>query len=181
MSRKVHHMARTLFTPLTPAGSAPSGSVTSGRLPSLIRGILCLGLTLSLWGCVDMRSFEGQWSGTIVAEEALRQGFTVNTEVELLQLDQVNLQQITATLTTSDGQFRATPLTRMEKFSYDVLSSLTFDGNPLRTYLLFAPPAAAPGGELAYCFISLFGDNHVELRVLQGNALFGLFNLYRKE
>ncbi len=174
-------MARTLFTPLTPAGSAPAGSAAPGRIPPLLRGILCLGLTLGLWGCVDMRSFEGPWSGKIVAEEALRQGFSVDTEVALLQLDQVDLLQITATLTTSDGQFQATPLTRMEKFSYDVLSSLTFDGNPLRTYLLFAPPAAAAGGELAYCFISLFGDNHVELRVLQGNELFGLFNLYRSE
>lgn len=143
--------------------------------------VLLHGLSGGLCACMDVRSFEGQWSGKIVAEEALRQGFAADAEVGLLQLDHVDLQLITATLTTSDGQFKATPLTRMEKFSFDVLSSLTFDGNPLRTYLLFAPPATAAASELAYCFISLFGDNHVELRVLRGNELFGLFNLYRKE
>lgn len=142
---------------------------------------LLLSLCGGLCACVDVRSFEGQWSGKIVVEEALRQGFAADAEVGLLQLDHLDLQLVTATLTTSDGKFQATPLTRMEKFSFDVLSSLTFDGNPLRTYLLFAPPATASASELAYCFISLFGDNHVELRVLRGNELFGLFNLYRKE
>jgi hypothetical protein len=131
--------------------------------------------------CVDVRDFKGTWFGQIISEEAIRQGFTEKTQVDELQLSDVDLQGLTAILTTSDGKFSQTALTRVIKFSNDILSSLTFDGDPLRTYLLFAPLASEPSKPPAQMLISLFGDDRVEIRIVRGNDLFGVFRLKRKE
>jgi hypothetical protein len=140
-----------------------------------------LTLLYATGGCVDVRNFEGSWEGKIVPEPAVRQGFTESTTVEALELSNVDLERLTASLTTSDGKFKNTPLTRMTKFSNDTLASLTFDGDPLRTYLLFAPLTSESEGSPALMVISLFGDDRVEMRILRSNDLFGVFNLYRKE
>ena len=67
----------------------------------------------------------------------------------------------------------------MVKSSNDSLASLTFDGYPLRSYLLFAPPRGEPDPWPAMMVVSLFSDERVELRILRGNDLFGVFNLKR--
>jgi hypothetical protein len=149
----------------------------------LRRGALlgALALAATLGGCVDVRNFAGDWTGRVVSEEAVRQGFAVDTSVDLLTLGSVDLQSVSATVTLSDGRFKGTRLQRVVKFSNDALASLSFDGSPLRSYLLYAPLEGDPNGWPASVVISLFGDDHVEMRVLRGNDLFGVFVVHRKE
>jgi len=138
--------------------------------------ILTVALAL-LSSCVDVRSFEGKWQGGIVDEPAVRQGFTAGVTAELA-LKNVSLQSMGAGLTTSDDQFKDTTLFRVTKSASDALASITFDGDPLRTYLLFTPPTPGAAGS-AVAVVSLFGDDHVELRLIRGNDLFGVFYLRR--
>jgi len=147
--------------------------------PPRLLALLALGLLLG--GCVDLRSFAGSWSGGVVVEEPVRQGFGADTQVSPLALDNLDLRTATAVLTTSDGAFKQTHLTRVTKLANDALASLTFDGSPLRSYVFFAPLASDPTGAPALLLISLFSDDHVELRVLRGNDLYGLFLLHRAE
>mgnify|MGYP006921651648 CR=1 FL=1 len=63
----------------------------------------------------------------------------------------------------------------------DALGSLTFEGDPLRSYLMFAPVQEAQNLGPATMVISLYGDDHVELRVFRGTDLFGVFYLDRDE
>lgn len=136
-------------------------------------------LTLTSGGCIDVRDYAGTWVGDIVSEKRVRQGFEDSVRVEPLVLEDVDLEAVSATLTTTDGKFYRTRLTRVNKFSNDTLASLTFDGDPLRSYLLFAPLDHEPDAWPAMMVISLFTDDRVELRILRGNNLFGVFNLKR--
>lgn len=131
-------------------------------------------------GCTDLRSFAGTWSGSILEEEAIRQGFTLQTTVEALTLSNVDVHGMKAQLTTSDGLFEDTPLKLIRKVSGDALSSLSFDGHPLRSYFFFAGPVEDVSAGDAIIIISLFGDDHIELRIMRGNDLFGVFLLNRQ-
>jgi hypothetical protein len=147
-----------------------------------VRSIVVLLAVAGVWaGCIDVRDFEGIWTGRIVSEPAVRQGFTDEAVVDALGLRNVDFEGVTAILTTSDGKFRGTRLTRVVKASNDTLATLTFDGDPLRSYLLFAPLHSDKEGWPASMVISLFADDHVELRILRGNDLFGVFFLSRRE
>ena len=146
------------------------------RSAALLYAVLCLGAV----GCIDIRDYQGQWSGEVAKEDAVRQGFAVGVLVDPLVLRLVDLEGVSATLTTSDGKFQQTTLNRVVKFSNDTLASLTFDGDPLRTYLLFAPLTSEPDAPPAMILISLFTDQRVELRIVRGNDLFGVFYLKRQ-
>ncbi|PID39128.1 MAG: hypothetical protein CSA65_05650 [Proteobacteria bacterium] len=138
-------------------------------------------LPLLVGACTDLRSYTGRWRGTIVAEPAVRQGFHQDTKVSELLLDEVALTTVRATLTTADGRFDKTPLTRFIKSAADELASLTFGNDPLRSYLMFGAPAREPdgGAGAAFVVISLFPDDRVHLRVMRGNDLYGVFYLER--
>lgn len=143
--------------------------------------LMMLGALSLAGGCIDVRDFDGQWAGDVVAEPAVRQGFTAETRVEPLELANVDLEGLSARITTSDGKFHQTPLTRVLKFSNDTMASLTFDGDPLRSYLLYARMEHEPSGWPAMVVVSLFADERVALRIFRGNDLFGVFNLRRVE
>ena len=136
-------------------------------------------VVLAAGGCVDLRDFKGNWSGEVVDEAAILAGFDAAARVDLLQLDDVTQQSMTARLTTSDGSFANTELVHVSKSTADALATLTFDGNPLQTYLLFAPLANSVGDD-ALLVLSLHGDDHLELRIIRSNDLFGVFYLERK-
>jgi hypothetical protein len=131
--------------------------------------------------CVDVRGFAGAWSGAIIADEPVLQGFAPATRVDQLVLSNLDLRGVTAVLTTTDGRFQQTRLTPVTKFASDPLATLTFDGSPLRSYMLFASSQLStdPPGSPVLLLISLFSDDHVELRAIRGNDLFGVFQLYR--
>ena len=97
-------------------------------------GSLALLLLCATIGCTDIRSFEGNWQGEIVAEIAVRQGFADNVRVDPLTITDITLNTVEAILTTNDGRFSETPLRQMTKASSDLLGNLTFDGDPLRNY-----------------------------------------------
>jgi hypothetical protein len=149
------------------------------RLFIILGSLLCSLALFGSFGCVDVRSFEGIWAGQIVSEPAVRQGFSETVHADPVELSNVDLQRLSAKLTLSDGSFSESPLFPVVKVENDALSSLTFDGRPLRTYLLFAPLTSEPDGWPAHVVISLFADDHVELRVFRGNDLFGVFHLDR--
>lgn len=145
------------------------------------RTLLVVLLVLSLGGCLDVRNFEGSWQGAVIGEEGVRQGFAKGTMVAPLSLADVDLHRISATLSTSDGKFAKTQLSRVAKFSNDTLSGLVFEGNDVRTYMFNARLETEPSGCPATLLISLFSDDHVEVRVIRSNDLFGVFHLTRKE
>ena len=73
-------------------------------MPSLKRalpGLLALSMLVAS-ACLDVREFQGSWSGSIIAEEALRQGFADTVKVDPLVLSNVDLLKLSATLTTSE-------------------------------------------------------------------------------
>jgi hypothetical protein len=140
--------------------------------------LLCV---VPLAACTDVRSFAGAWAGPVVPDEPVLQGFAPDTRVEELLLADVDLRGLAATLTTSDGRFEQTRLEPVVKLASDPLATLTFDGSPIRSYLLFAKLDSEPQGEPAWLLISLFADGHVELRAIRGNDLFGVFQLNRVE
>ena len=137
--------------------------------------IFCLG------ACLDVRDFEGSWEGDVIGEDAIRQGFAKGTRVAPLALADVDLHRVSATLSTSDGKFKKTPLSRVAKFSNDTLSGLVFEGNDVRTYMFNARLETEASGCPATVLISLFSDDHVEIRMIRSNDLFGVFHLTRKE
>lgn len=139
------------------------------------------GLCMGAIGCIDVRDYGGEWLGTVASDPAVRQGFAEGARVEPLVLEDVDLEGITATLTTTDGKFGRTRLSRVVKFSNDPMASMTFDGDPLRSYLLFARLTSEPSAPPAMMVVSLFTDDRVELRVLRGNDLFGVFHLSRRD
>lgn len=141
-------------------------------------------LALVAPGCVDIRAFEGSWRGSIIAEPAVRQGFAADAEVTALELRNVTLQGLRGRLTTSDGKFDDTSLMRINKTASDALASLSFEGDPLRSYLMFGPvnettAPMVPDAGPALLVVSFFADDHAELRILRGNDLFGVFYLLR--
>ena len=129
-------------------------------------------------GCVDIRSYAGDWQGSIVEEPALRAGFATQVRAEPLRIEALSDYSLDGTLTTSDGSFRQAELRLLSRAQSDVLGSLTFDGDPLRSYLLSASPDDGPE-PWTLALISLFGDEHVELRLIRQNDRFGIFYLER--
>ena len=142
--------------------------------------VLCVLTGTLAGGCLDVRGFEGSWAGGILSEEAVRQGFSATATLDPLVLQNVDLNRVSATISTSDGKFKDSRLTRVTRFTADPMASMSFDANPVRSYLHFAPLANESSGCDAMVLISLFGDEHVEVRIIRGNDLFGVFNLKRK-
>jgi hypothetical protein len=127
-------------------------------------------------GCQDVREYAGTWTGARVGDDAVRQGFTANTSATL-RVDSIALQSLDARLTTSDGRFDDVAIVPLSASEADVLSSMTFDGAPVRVFVSFAP--ATDGGGDAMVLTALYADERIELRVLRGGPapLYGIFTL----
>jgi len=138
---------------------------------------LALGTTL---GCVDVRAYEGAWEGAVVEDPAVRVGFAAETRVDELLLDDLTLHSVSATLSTSDGRLAQTALQPVARSNADALASLTFDGDPLHSYVLWAPLSGDASGSTALVLLSLFDNDRVELRIIDRDQLFGVFLLRRK-
>jgi len=132
-------------------------------------------------GCVDVRDFADTWQGTVLDEPAILAGFQPGTRIDPLQVDSVTLSQISAIMTSSDGRFERAVLQPITRTSSDALSSLTFDGAPLRSYLLFATVSSDPQPGPATVLLSLFAEDRIELRIIRGNELYGVFSLRRAQ
>lgn len=149
--------------------------------PELLLFGALLGTVLSVGGCTDLRAYTGRWEGPVIAEAAVRQGFAETTRVAPLLLEDVSLNSLRASLTTTDGRFQDAALTRFLRASSDELASMTFESDPLRTYLLFGSLTSEPTAAPALFVLSLFPDDRVQLRVLRGNDLYAIFHLERRD
>lgn len=134
------------------------------------------GIVLAAAGCLDVRDFEGTWTGERVGEHAaLRQGFADDASATLA-IERADLRTIDARLTIPGvmDSARITPITGAEA---DVLATTTFDSSPARVFLSFA--GTGDGGGDALVVIALYDDPRVDVRVLRGGAspLYGIFSL----
>ena len=127
-------------------------------------------------GCTDVRSFQGSWSGSIVSDPELREGFSESARGDELRIERADLHAFSALLTSKDGRFADASLRSFSKVAGDAISNLTFAGDPLRSYLTFVD-LADPEGATATAIVSLFDDDRVEWRVMWRRELFGLFKL----
>jgi hypothetical protein len=139
--------------------------------------------------CTNLKDFKGQWNGTIHQDEAVRAGFPENTELTL-DIAYVNPRRLEGTVTTcvrdsvSDicepGHFDNTPLVPLEKAQNDDLKSITFGGEPYAVFLMTLQPTD-PQQEPMLVFVSLHSSERVEVRILRGQTVFGVFRLTRPD
>lgn len=146
-----------------------------------MRLLMLILLPMLLGGCVDLQTYVGTWEGEVVAEEAVRQGFKEDARIAPLELSSIHMGSVSATLSTSDGRFAKRRLTTITKAAADALAGLTFDSDPLRTYLLFGQLDSEPEAAPAQVMLSLFHDDRIQLRIFRGNDLYGVFHLERRE
>lgn len=130
-------------------------------------------------GCTDLRDYSGSWQGEVLADSAVRVGFEEGTMVAPLRLTLVTLQEAEGELTTSDGRFTDATLHPLGRAASDALASISFDGDPLRTYLLYAEATGSDSPTSAVVILSLFESERIELRIADRDQLYGIFPLHR--
>lgn len=136
-------------------------------------------LALLCVACLDVRDFEGRWTGERVGEAAeLRQGFP-DRAAATLEIEQADLRSLRAHLTIEGDVLDQALIQPIPGAEADALAGITFDGSPARVYLAFA--ATADGGGDALVVVALYSDERVEVRVLRGGLqpLYGVFLLER--
>lgn len=146
--------------------------------PHLLLTILLLG---ALPGCTDIRDYTGTWSGQIEQQVDLRQGLDEDTTITLT-ISQMDRSSLTGrvTITPGSGQvgaFTDAELVPVDKARNDVLGGLSFDGDPIGTYLAFIAPDD-PAEDHALVLISAHTDKRLEVRVIR-HDLYGVFKLSR--
>ena len=150
--------------------------------------VVVLSALVALGGCRSLDDYRGTWSGSIEASEDVREGFAEGTELTL-EIRDLDERQIDATITTcvrgfaqdqcAPGRFQNAPLAMMEKARNDDLGTLQFGGEPYAVYLTTAQPAD-PAEEEVIAIVSLHSENRVEVRLLRGSDLYGVFRLRKQ-
>lgn len=139
---------------------------------------------LAIPGCLDVRDFEGTWSGARVGEaDVLRRGLADPAAdsplTASLVIERATLGSLAARLTIA-GLFDDARITPIPGAEADVLATMSFDGAPARVFLAFAPTLDSGGDALV--MVALYDDPRVELRVLRGGTsseIYGIFSLQR--
>ena len=131
--------------------------------------------------CTDIREYVGVWTGNIVSNEYLRHNLDSSTQVTLTidRIDRGSLEgriSLTPSQTITSGFTDAT-LIPVSDARNDVLGDLSFDGDPIATYLFFAAPDD-PDEEHAMVLISAHSGERMEMRLLR-HDLYGVFRLRR--
>ena len=122
-------------------------------------------------GCTDLSGFAGAWTGQPVVDSPLLVGIPASAEATL-QLGVVDRVSLAASLTVGGD---AADLRPLAPAAADALGAVALPDSPLRTYWNVVP---LPGGD-AYALVSLYPDDHVDLRLLRSDALYALFHLHR--
>lgn len=138
--------------------------------------VLLAGICLAASGCLDVRDFEGTWTGQRVGEsDVLRRGFADNATATLA-IEHADLRDMDARLTIA-GVLDSAVVAPISGAEADVLSSMTFEGSPARVFLAFA--STVDGGGDALVMIALYNDPRVDVRVMRGGdmPLYGIFSL----
>lgn len=129
--------------------------------------------------CLDLRDFEGTWTGARVGEAAeLRVGLA-NDASAMLVIEEADTRSLRAHLTLDDDVISDALIQPVPGTQADSLAGLSFDGAPSRVYLAFAE--TTDGGGDATVFVALYNDDRVEVRVLRGGSqpIYGVFVLAR--
>jgi len=155
------------------------------------RAALVLLVSLALWGCNDLRDYDGRWQGTVVGDSTLDfilRGFPEGTELEIRDFAPHPDDSPPGFLTTQGyDAFADTPLERISPLENDLLSQYDFPGQGrVRNYIFATRPTTGPvAGRDAMVFISLIDDDTLETRVIVGSGdeatggHFGLWYLRR--
>ena len=143
--------------------------------------IVTLIVGATLIGCVDVRDFEGTWTGTRVGDaEPLRIGFADEVGAVLI-IEDADMRSLRAQLTLGNDLISGATIQQIPGTQADVLSEITFAGAPSQVYMAFA--ATTDSGGDAMVMVALYNDSRVEVRVLRGGArpLYGIFLLWRED
>ncbi len=134
--------------------------------------------TLLSASCTDLRDYTGTWRGNIVRSSYLRHGFDSETSAVLtvVSIDRSTLTghlQLTPSQDSTSG-FDATLIPVMEAEN-DALGDMSFDGDPLATYIFFVAPVDTNEAS-ALVILSAHSRDRMEMRILR-HDLYGVFNL----
>jgi hypothetical protein len=140
---------------------------------------LCVLVATLASGCLDIRSFEGTWSGPRVGDDpTLNMGFGESSGATLV-IDEIDSLNLRATLTTQGDEFTGAAIRPIPAVEADALGGLSFDGSPERVFMSFAEPNDGLADAIAV--IAIYNDDRVEVRIMRGNPapLYGVFTLER--
>lgn len=143
--------------------------------------LFALAALLILAGCTDIRDYEGTWTGSIVTNPHQRKGFEAHTVITL-EVDKIDRSRLVGRLTVAPSQsategFTAAPLVVVDRADNDALGDMSFDGDPLATYLFWLTPDD-PLEEHALAIVSVHPKRHIQVRILR-HDLYGVFRLER--
>jgi hypothetical protein len=117
---------------------------------------------LLLAGCQDLHDFRGAWHGTLSGDPELAVGATPTVEMLITEIDQ---QQLAGTI---NGQ----PFSSLRHAAGDALADVRVGPSALRTYFGFLSASML-------AIVSVYPDRRVEVRLIQGNDLYGVYYLGR--
>lgn len=141
-----------------------------------VRRLVPLLVWVVLAGCTDLRGFRGDWHGPRVGDDpAVKIGVAADATASLT-LDALDVHGVRGRLSVV-GLVTDAPFSSLAGAEADALGQMTFDGDPLRVYLAFAP--IGDGGGDALAVIALYNDHHVDLRLLRGGSvpIYAIFHL----
>lgn len=135
-------------------------------------------ITLVLAACNDVREFRGDWTGARVGDTAAVRIGVAGDATAALSITSIDRLGLTGTLDV-DGLCTGAAVTPLAGAEADRLSSLTFDGAPLRVYLSFV--ATTDGGGDLLALIALYDDDRIEVRLVRGGTrpVYAIFDLGR--
>lgn len=157
---------------------APLPGIGRGLVRGLVRrlghGLIALA---ALASCNDLRDFRGSWEGPRVGDDPTVLQGAVGEGPALLTVNSLDRHGLRGHLFIN-GAVDA-PIESIPGAEADALAGMTFDGSPLRVYLVFADMAE---GDDALTVISLHEDDRIDVRMLRGGAtpLYAIFSLERR-
>jgi hypothetical protein len=159
------------------------------RLTRAKVAILAGSIMTLLFGCTNLKDYQGEWTGSIHADEAVRAGFSEHTEMTL-NIEHANTRALVGTVTTcvrdpqsqecQPGRFQDSELIPLQKAQNDDLKSLTYGGEPYAVYVMTLQPVDPQQPEVL-ALVSLHASARVEVRLLRGQQLYGVFRLASPE
>ena len=143
-----------------------------------IVGLITLATLATLAACNDVRDFRGGWAGTRVGDTAAVHVGITGDPGAALTITAIDKLGLTGTLDV-EGLIRGAAVTPLAGAEADRLSSLSFDGAPLRIYLSFVATTDGFGDVLA--MIAIYDDERIEIRLLRGgdHPVYAIFDLAR--
>ena len=142
-----------------------------------------------LGGCQSLDDYRGTWVGKIDPSEDVRAGFAELTELtlEIVDLDQRHIEAKVTTCVRgfpddqcATGRFEDTALVMLDRARNDDLGTMKFGGEPYAVYITTVQPRD-PAEPEVLAIVSLHSASRVEVRLIRGSELYGVFRLTRQK